>query len=50
MDLTKLGQNLALRTLRPFLVYGIVYLIYYVISSPLAALARRLEKKLAFHY
>ncbi len=50
MDLTKLGQNLALRTLRPFLVYGIVFLIYYVISSPLAALARRLEKKLAFHY
>ena len=30
MDLTKLGQNLALRTLRPFLVYGIVFLIYYV--------------------
>ncbi len=50
MDLTKLGQNLALRMLRPFLVYGIVFLIYYVISSPLAALARRLEKKLAFHY
>ena len=35
MDLTKLGQNLALRTLKPFLIYGIVFLIYYVIIVPL---------------
>lgn len=50
MDLTKLGQNLALRTLKPFLIYGIVFLIYYVISSPLSRLAKSLEKKLSFHY
>ena len=35
MDLTKLGQNLALRTLKPFMIYGIVFLIYYILSSPL---------------
>ena len=50
MDLTKLGQNLSLRTLKPFLIYGIVFLIYYAISSPLAMYARRMEKKLTFHY
>lgn len=50
MDLTKLGQNLALRTLKPFLVYGIVFLIYYILSSPLSRLAKSLEKKLSFHY
>lgn len=50
MDLTKLGQNLALRTLKPFLIYGIVFLIYYILSSPLSRLAKSLEKKLSFHY
>lgn len=50
MDITKLGQNLALRTLKPFLIYGIVFLIYYVISSPLSHLAKSLEKKLEFQY
>lgn len=50
MDLTKLAQNLSLRTLQPFLIYGIVFLIYYVISSPLSRLSKQLEKKLAFHY
>lgn len=50
MDLTKLGQNLALRTLKPFMIYGIVFLIYYVLSSPLSKLAKDLEKKLSFNY
>lgn len=50
MDLSKLGQNLALRTLKPFSVYAIVFLIYYIISSPLSRLAKSLEKKLSFHY
>ncbi len=50
MDLTKLGQNLALRTLKPFMIYGIVFLIYYILSSPLSKLARDLEKKLSFNY
>lgn len=50
MDLTKLGQNLALRTLKPFMVYGIVFLLYYILSSPLSRLAKSLEKKLSFNY
>ena len=50
MDLTKLGQNLALRTLKPFMIYGIVFLIYYILSSPLSKLAKDLEKKLSFNY
>lgn len=50
MDLTKLGSNLALRTLKPFVVYGIVFLIYFVISTPLSKLAKNLEKKLSFNY
>lgn len=50
MDLTKLGSNLALRTLKPFVVYGIVFLIYFVISTPLSKLAKSLEKKLSFNY
>ena len=50
MDLTKLGSNLALRTLKPFLIYGIVFLLYFIISTPLSKLAKSLEKKLAFNY
>lgn len=50
IDLTKAGHILTLRTMRPFLIYGIVFLLYFVISYPLSKLARRLEKKVAFNF
>lgn len=50
IDLTKAGHILTLRTMRPFLIYGIVFLLYFLISYPLSKLARRLEKKVAFNF
>lgn len=50
MDLTKAGQVVAQKTLRPFLVFGIVALLYYLLSAPLARLSKYLEKRLAFNY
>lgn len=50
IDLTKAGHILTLRTMRPFLIYGIVFVLYFAISYPLSKLAQRLEKKVAFNY
>ena len=49
MDLARLGRFLTARTLKPFLIYGIVGLLYFVISYPLSRLAKRLEKRLAMN-
>lgn len=50
IDLTKAGHILTLRTMNPFLIYGIVFVLYFVISYPLAKMAKSLEKKLSFTY
>jgi len=50
MDLTKTGELITLRTMKPFTVLGIVFLLYYFISTPLAKLAQKLEKRVGFSY
>lgn len=49
IDLAKAGQILTLRTMKPFLIYGIVFILYFAISYPLSKLSRRLEKIMAFN-
>lgn len=49
-DLTKLGQNLSNRTLQPFLIWGIVFVVYFVLSYPFSKLSKYLEKRFAFDY
>ncbi|NLD60753.1 MAG: amino acid ABC transporter permease [Clostridiales bacterium] len=50
MDLTKAGQIVAQKTLLPFLVFGIVAAIYYIVSFPLARLSEYLERRTGFNY
>lgn len=50
IDLTKAGNILTLRTMRPFLIWAIVFCIYFGVSYPLAQFARRLEKKVDYAY
>ena len=49
-DLTKTGELITLRTMMPFTVFGIVFILYYIISAPLARLARKLEERVGFSY
>jgi polar amino acid transport system permease protein len=46
-ELTKTGEILANATFRPFAIYGLIAIIYFVICYPLTAYARRLERRLA---
>ena len=48
MDLSKAGQQVAQKTMLPFLIYGIVAGLYFVISFPLARFAKYLEKRTGF--
>ena len=48
MDLSKAGQQVAQKTMLPFLIYGIVAGLYFVISYPLARFAKYLEKRTGF--
>lgn len=50
MDLAKAGQQVAQKTLMPFLIFGIVALIYYLLSFPLARLSEYLERRAGFNY
>ena len=50
LDLTKTGEQITLRTMKPFIVLGIVFVLYYIISAPLARLAKKLEKRVGFSY
>lgn len=50
MDLTKAGQVVAQKTFLPFLVFGIVALLYYILSFPLARLSEYLERRAGFNY
>jgi polar amino acid transport system permease protein len=45
-ELTKTGQILTNATFRPFLIYGLVALIYFALCYPLTSLARGLERRL----
>ena len=49
MDLTKIGNILNLRTLKPFLVWTVVGLIYYLVAKLIAWLGARYETKLRAH-
>lgn len=50
MDLAKTGEIITLRTMLPFTVWGIVFVVYYVISLPLSKLSQYLEKRVGFSY
>ena len=50
MDLTKTGEQITQRTMKPFIVLGIVFVLYYIISAPLARFAKKLEKRVAFSF
>ena len=48
MDLAKAGQQVAQKTMMPFTIFGIVAALYFIISFPLARLAKYLEKRIGF--
>lgn len=48
-ELTRTGETIAQRTFQPFLVWGIVFAIYFLISFPISKFARRLEKKVSYN-
>ena len=48
MDLAKAGQQVAQKTMMPFTIFGIVAALYFVISFPLARLAKYLENRIGF--
>lgn len=50
VELTRAGQQLNNATFRPFLIFGTVGLIYFVLCWPLTLAATRLERRLAFAY
>ncbi len=45
-ELTRTGEIISNATFRPFVVYGLVAVIYFVLCSPLTAYARALERRL----
>lgn len=49
MDLSKIGANLNLRTLQPFIVWTVVGILYYLSAKLVATLGARLEKRLRAH-
>lgn len=46
IEITKTGSMIANATFRPFLVYGCVALMYFMLCWPLSAWSRRLERRL----
>jgi polar amino acid transport system permease protein len=50
VELTRAGQQLNNATFRPFLIFGIVSVIYFVLCWPLTLAASRLETRLASAY
>lgn len=50
VELTRAGQQLNNATFRPFVIFGTVGLIYFVLCWPLTLAASRLEKRLALAY
>jgi His/Glu/Gln/Arg/opine family amino acid ABC transporter permease subunit len=49
MDLSKIGANLNLRTLKPFIVWTAVGILYYLSAKLVATLGAKLEKRLRAH-
>jgi His/Glu/Gln/Arg/opine family amino acid ABC transporter permease subunit len=49
MDLTKVGTILNLRTLKPFIVWTVVGLVYYLMAKLIATTCARLESRLRAH-
>ena len=49
MDLAKIGANLNLRTLKPFIVWTAVGILYYLAAKLVAMLGAKLEKRLRAH-
>lgn len=49
VDLTKMGNILNLRTLKPFIVWAIVGALYYVMAKLIAFAGAVLEKRLRAH-
>ncbi len=50
VELTRAGQQLNNATFRPFVIFGAVALIYFVLCWPLTLAATRLERRLATAY
>ncbi|MGC1578542.1 MAG: amino acid ABC transporter permease [Beijerinckiaceae bacterium] len=50
VELTRAGQQLNNATFRPFLIFGLVALVYFVMCWPLTIAASRLERRLALAY
>jgi polar amino acid transport system permease protein len=50
VELTRAGQQLNNATFRPFLIFGLVALVYFVMCWPLTIVASRLERRLALAY
>ncbi len=50
VELTRAGQQLNNNTFRPFLIFGVVAAIYFLLCWPLTLMAARLEKRLAAAY
>lgn len=46
VELTRAAQVINNATFRPFAIFGLVALIYYIICRPLSAYSRRMERKL----
>lgn len=49
MDLAKIGATLNLRTLKPFIVWAVVGLLYYLTAKLIAGLGARYEARLRAH-
>ena len=49
MDLAKIGATLNLRTLKPFIVWTVVGILYYLAAKLVAMLGAKLEKRLRAH-
>lgn len=49
-DITRVGQLVSVRTMQPFVVWGIVFGLYYLVSFPLARLADYLAKRVDYSY
>jgi len=50
VELTRAGQQLNNATFRPFLIFGLVASVYFVMCWPLTIAASRLERRLALAY
>lgn len=49
MDLAKIGATLNLRTLKPFIVWAVVGILYYLTAKLVAAMGEHFEKRLRAH-